>query len=730
MTFLNPFMLFGAAAVGIPLALHFFYRARYRPLPWAAMKFLRLSIEQTSRRLRFQEFILLLLRVLICLLLAFALARPASRDLASGSGRGESVDAILIVDTSYSMNAKENGKSRLDRAKAAAIKVIDNLPPSSTAQVIACSDRATLLPLRSPSNLDQARHLVDNLKASSQSTDFQAGFEMALAAFKSTIGANKEVYLFSDMQRSGWERQATANRSRCEEIKNQASLYLVRCSEKSIKNVAIVGIVAQKDIPHAGTRIPFTVLLKNTGSEAVTDLQLTLEVDGALIGKGAKDSEKDSRAVDRIGPGDTRAVTITGTIDQAGWKLLTARIKTDDLEDDNEYSQMLHIREKIRVLIVDGAPDDREPSKAGTFSLGHALLPIPDEQKGNYHVQLNIIKPQSASAGTLVDRDICILANVPAAQLSNDFTSALDSFVRTGKGLFITSGSNIVPQTYNATFKDLLPIPLIESDPYEAPRDKPLTPDLNSIDVLSFLAKFKEGGRNPLQNLTIADTLMILRVKDPRDEENKKEFGRVLMRFNTGQPMLASKKVGNGEVLLLTTSVDPSWGYLPLNVAFTPFINGCLAHLVQRSNSSYNLVAGDLLRWSPGEATKEYYVMRPDGERQFLGKPKEQDGRILLPSFDTSMAGVYTITAVNEQHGERFAFVPDLRESDNLEALTDDQIDDQLGFKPIHLSTGFDGSAFSGTERSRKEWTIWALTALLIFALGETLWAWFCGRAL
>ena len=105
MTFLNPWMLAGAAAVGIPIALHFFYKARYQRLPWAAMDFLREAIEQTSRRLKFQELILLALRCLVILLLALALARPG-RDTAGG-GRGEAVDAVLVIDTSYSMGASD-----------------------------------------------------------------------------------------------------------------------------------------------------------------------------------------------------------------------------------------------------------------------------------------------------------------------------------------------------------------------------------------------------------------------------------------------------------------------------------------------------------------------------------------------------------------------------------------------------------------------------------------------
>ena len=132
MGFLAPFMLIGGAAAGIPIALHFFYRAHYRPVPWGAMKFLRLAVEQTSRRLRFQEIILLLLRILVMLLLAAALARPVTCSAVTAGKRGEAVDAVFVIDLSYSMNAREGAKSRLDMAKEAASRVIDDLPPNST----------------------------------------------------------------------------------------------------------------------------------------------------------------------------------------------------------------------------------------------------------------------------------------------------------------------------------------------------------------------------------------------------------------------------------------------------------------------------------------------------------------------------------------------------------------------------------------------------------------------
>src|SRR5262252_7542413 len=132
MSFLTPFMLWGTLAAGVPIALHFFFRSRYRTVPWAAMKFLLTSIEQTSRRLKFQELLLLLARIAVLVLLAVALARLVSyADTGGSGGRREPVDAVFVIDVSYSMGIREGDETRLDKAKLAAKKIIDKLPPLS-----------------------------------------------------------------------------------------------------------------------------------------------------------------------------------------------------------------------------------------------------------------------------------------------------------------------------------------------------------------------------------------------------------------------------------------------------------------------------------------------------------------------------------------------------------------------------------------------------------------------
>ncbi|MBD2756077.1 BatA domain-containing protein [Spirosoma validum] len=76
MQFIEPFLLWGALAIAIPIAIHFWHQKQGKPLPWAATQWLTESQQQQSRGIRLDNILLLLIRCLLLILLAFLLAQP------------------------------------------------------------------------------------------------------------------------------------------------------------------------------------------------------------------------------------------------------------------------------------------------------------------------------------------------------------------------------------------------------------------------------------------------------------------------------------------------------------------------------------------------------------------------------------------------------------------------------------------------------------------------------
>jgi hypothetical protein len=762
MQFLSPWMLAGAAAVSIPIALHFFFRARYKPLPWAPMKFLKEAIEQTSRRLRFQEWILLALRCLAIILLALALARPGYKTAVT-AGRGEAIDAVLVFDTSYSMAARDGDKTRLDRAREAALGVLETLPANSSVQVFACSDRATLLGPRERFNLDQARELIKKIEVTSLATDLLPGITEGFAAAKAGTAPAKELYVFTDMQKAGFERQSGALKAKCEEVRGQANLVFVRCGnpERKVANVAALDVKLVSDIPHTRTRVPFVVTLGNTGAETVKGLKVSLILDGRAV-------EKDAVQVDAIDPGQTYTVMLTGSLDEPGQRVVEVRIDGDGLPGDNVLYKTILVRDKVRVLLVDGTPNAENPLEAGDHFVRTALNPA---LVADYYIESESVPAVDASPIHLKDKDIVYLLNapVPGARvplggapekggrlegLSEEFVEKLSEFVHAGGGLVIAAGDRVkdsVDQVeveekgarrfesrfaYNRVLGSggakLLPFDI--KGVRETTELSPFSPAPETVAAPSFVDRFREA--------PFPDVLRLVSVHQVLDvDESSNPEGRVLVR-TTGvdRPFLASRVVGEGEVVLVATSLDESWGKFPSEArAFVPFTRDLVAHLTSRRVPGGTATAGNPLVWvSPEGSRVEYELVRPKKpdektrERAKLDVPEAARGaRVTVTATDTPLAGIYNIVPAGrpDDAGPLFAVNPDLRETADLTAAGEDAVENWLGYRPPIIQAGAGTEAAVSQLRTRSEWTEWVLLALLVLLVGETLWAWTCGRA-
>ena len=126
MQFLNPALLAGALLFAVPLLIHLLNRQRHKRRPWAAMDFLLRAFQKQRNRLRNENLLLLLLRCLIPILLALAIARPLMQEAAALLAGGGTVHHVFVVDGSYSMGLRQDGaQSPYERARALVGRMLD-----------------------------------------------------------------------------------------------------------------------------------------------------------------------------------------------------------------------------------------------------------------------------------------------------------------------------------------------------------------------------------------------------------------------------------------------------------------------------------------------------------------------------------------------------------------------------------------------------------------------------
>src|ERR1017187_4507957 len=136
MSFLSPWFLLGALAVGIPIWLHLVRREQAVRIPFSSLLFFRPVRINSFSRQRLNYFLLLATRILVILLIALAFARPyfpfANRAFA---GKARNKHLVVLLDTSLSMQYGD----RWQRALGAARDAIASLGELDRAQLVTCS---------------------------------------------------------------------------------------------------------------------------------------------------------------------------------------------------------------------------------------------------------------------------------------------------------------------------------------------------------------------------------------------------------------------------------------------------------------------------------------------------------------------------------------------------------------------------------------------------------------
>jgi hypothetical protein len=215
MTFVFPILLGGLLLAGIPVLLHLIVRQKPRTLPFPAFRFLVQKQKTNLRKLRLRHFMLLAMRVLLIVAMCLALARPRLFYEGLNLSSDRPIAAILLFDTSASMDYKSGDVSRLEEAKQRGLELLDRLPEGCRLLVLDSADvlrdRAVEPWLRTS---EEARKRIAALKVRAANAPVTRSLERALRRFGDTARTAEDpqaqkmlrfLCVFTDRTRGCWE---------------------------------------------------------------------------------------------------------------------------------------------------------------------------------------------------------------------------------------------------------------------------------------------------------------------------------------------------------------------------------------------------------------------------------------------------------------------------------------------------------------------------------------------
>lgn len=547
MGFVNPWLLFGLAALAAPVLIHLVLREEHSGRAFPSLMFVRRIPFELKRRRRLRDRLLLLLRCLALIAIVLAFAAPYFDTGAAPAVARVERDVVLLLDRSYSMAPER----RWRRAVAEIRARIDELGDGERAALVAFDDT-----VRVAADLSADRSRLKAALARLEPGEGRTGLGLAFGAADRILAesraARRDVVIVSDLQRSALEDTGALP------LGETVHLEAVVIDEPVGANAAVIDAQLA---PRSGDSVGDTLMVRvrNTGDAALDGAALELEVDGRRV----------ETLPLSLAAAEERTFDLPVVLAADRPVRVRVEVGPDGLAADNRYYAVLAPRRPVVAALLE--PDRTRPHHGVFLEEALRLSRAPA-------VALKRVHPREVDESLLQSVDVLILDDLPLADGS--LMDVIAGFVSRGGGLLAVAG----PATgtgWPAGGSRFLPGRLgpavhhgASGVPIRVPADDhPLWawPGLERGGALS-------GAR-----------VMSSRRLDPGAGD------RVVARAGSGAPLLVERVVDTGRVLALATTADPRWGTLALEPGFVPFVHAAVAHLAGRSGFTGAYVAGEVV---------------------------------------------------------------------------------------------------------------------------------------
>jgi len=627
MHFLAPSLLLGLLAAVLPWLIHLIGKRRALPMRFAAMQLLLRSERRISARRRLREVLLLVARTSVAAALPLIFARPfAERTTDVPVASLDPQSAVIVLDDSASMSRSAGLSTLFDRARDRARALVRQFPSDVDLALLLASAGSS--PKISELSPERARVLeaLDSLVCSARLADFASALRNASLILAGSAHAKRRIYLFTDLQATGWEAGTGLAAEGAPEVIIDDVSGAARWENRAVLDVGVV------PAPEAGAGgIAVDAELADYSAAGTRALGVALKVDGVSVAKGFVDLTPGGRGHKRF----LHRLTSEG----GGAHDVEVEIDGDALRLDDHRLAHVELARTMSVLIVNGDPrtarNEDEP-----FFFAAAL------RNGLPGAVVTVKLPDDVSPESLANTTLVALLNL--AQPSEALAAALVRFVSAGGGLFISVGDRVDATVWNQRMAKLLPQPL------GLPRTASALPGQHAGEIVDdrpaerlapidrnhpLLASFPEHGEGLVSARFFKYMLL-----DPAPESPERS---VILHYESGAPALVEKQVGKGRVMLLSTTVDREWTDLPIRAGFLPLVREAARRLVgvTGDEETASLRAGEARSLAFAGDEQRLEVSRPDGSVWVARREQANSARTVLYS-ETDRLGTYHVRAV------------------------------------------------------------------------------------
>ena len=544
MNFLAPLFFAALAGLAIPVLIHLIQREKKQIQQFPSLMFLRQIPYKSIQRRRIHNWLLLMVRMAALALIIAAFARPFFEGADPLTGAQGAREVVILLDQSYSIGYSD----RWERARAAAHAAVNDLGPNDRGSLVLFSTGAEIV-LRNSVEKDPLTSAIGVAKPGAGATRYAPALKVAGSLLAESGLPRREVVLISDFQRNGWRGEEGSR------LPPGTVLTPVPVTGPLDQpNVSVTAVSLARSMFSNQERVAVTAAVVNRSTRAASGGTLTLEVGGRGIQSKTLDVDGDGTASVTFDPFTVTARNMRGTV----------RIGSDGLAADNAFHFIVSPAEPLRIILV-----DRGSASAGLF-LNRALA-IGDAPRFETAAR----QPDAVTEEDLRRASVVVMndVTVPAA-----FGRRLARFVENGGGLLVALG----PRATWPQDADVLPAALLQ--PVDRTRG-----DSARIGALEFGHPVFEAFRAPRSGDFAPTRFYGYRAVKPV------EGAQVLARFDAGAPALLERRVGNGRVLLWTSTLDLSWSDLPLKPIYLPFVHQSVRYLASYAQPAPWLTVGQVL---------------------------------------------------------------------------------------------------------------------------------------